>query len=44
MRERPLGEVARDLTRDVTLLVRQEVELAKAEMAERAGSPRLGWG
>ena len=32
-RDEPLGEVARDLTRDVSLLVRQEVQLAKAEMA-----------
>ena len=44
MRERPLGEVARDLTRDVSLLVRQEVELAKAEMAQkgRVAAPGLG--
>jgi hypothetical protein len=44
LRERPLGEVARDLTRDVTLLVRQEVELAKAEMTEkgRTAAPGLG--
>ena len=44
MRERPIGDVARDLTRDVSLLVRQEVELAKAEMAEkgRVAAPGLG--
>jgi hypothetical protein len=44
LRERPLGEVARDLTRDVTLLVRQEVELAKAEMTQkgRTAAPGLG--
>ena len=44
MRERPLGEVARDLTRDLSLLVRQEVELAKAEMAQkgRVAAPGLG--
>jgi hypothetical protein len=44
LRERPLGEIARDLTRDVTLLVRQEVELAKAEMAQkgRVAAPGLG--
>ena len=35
LRDRPLGEVARDLTRDVSLLVRQEVELAKAEMGQK---------
>ena len=44
LRERPLGEIARDLTRDVSLLVRQEVALAKAEMAEkgRVAAPGLG--
>jgi hypothetical protein len=44
LRERPLGDVARDLTRDVTLLVRQEVELAKAEMTQkgRTAAPGLG--
>ena len=44
LRERPLGEVARELTRDVSLLVRQEVELAKAEMTEkgRVAAPGLG--
>ena len=43
-RERPIGEVASDLTRDVSLLVRQEVELAKAEMAEkgRIAAPGVG--
>jgi cbb3-type cytochrome oxidase subunit 3 len=34
-RDESLGEVARDLTRDLSLLVRQEVQLAKAEMAEK---------
>jgi hypothetical protein len=44
LRERPLGEVAKALTRDVSLLVRQEIDLAKAEMAEkgRAAAPGLG--
>ena len=44
LRERPLGEVARELTRDVSLLVRQEVDLAKAEMAQkgRVAAPGLG--
>jgi len=36
MRERPIGDVASDLTRDLSLLVRQEVELAKAEMSGKA--------
>jgi hypothetical protein len=44
LREQPLGEVARDLTRDLSLLVRQEVELAKSEMAQkgRVAAPGLG--
>jgi Flp pilus assembly protein TadB len=44
LRERPIGEVAKDLTRDVSLLVRQEIQLAKAEMAEkgRTAAPGLG--
>ncbi len=43
-RDEPLGEVARDLTRDLSLLVRQEVELAKAEMAQkgRIAAPGVG--
>ena len=44
LRERPLGEVAKELTSDVSLLVRQEIELAKAEMAQkgRTAAPGLG--
>jgi hypothetical protein len=44
LRDRPLGEVAGELTRDVSLLVRQEIELAKAEMKEkgRVAAPGLG--
>jgi cbb3-type cytochrome oxidase subunit 3 len=43
-RDESLGEVARDLTRDLSLLVRQEVQLAKAEMAEkgRVAAPGVG--
>ena len=41
-RERPLGEVAKDLTQDVSLLVRQEIELAKAEMQQKV--TRIGKG
>lgn len=36
LRERPVGELAKDLTSDLSLLVRQEIELAKAEMAQKA--------
>jgi Putative Actinobacterial Holin-X, holin superfamily III len=44
LRERPIGEVAKELTSDVSLLVRQEIELAKAEMAQkgRTAAPGLG--
>ena len=44
LRERPIGEVAKDLTGDLSLLVRQEIELAKAEMAQkgRTAAPGLG--
>jgi VIT1/CCC1 family predicted Fe2+/Mn2+ transporter len=44
LRDRPLGEVARDLTKDLSLLVRQEIELAKAEMSQkgRTAAPGIG--
>jgi VIT1/CCC1 family predicted Fe2+/Mn2+ transporter len=44
LRDRPIGEVAGELTRDLSLLVRQEVELAKAEMREKGkvALPGLG--
>jgi hypothetical protein len=44
LRERPLGQVAKELTSDLSLLVRQEIALAKAEMAEkgRTAAPGLG--
>jgi Putative Actinobacterial Holin-X, holin superfamily III len=44
LREQPLRDVARDLTRDLSLLVRQEMELAKAEMTQkgRTAAPGLG--
>jgi hypothetical protein len=44
LRERPIGEVAKELTSDLSLLVRQEIELAKAETAEkgRTAAPGLG--
>ena len=35
LRDRPIGEIAGLLTRDLSLLVRQELELAKAEMREK---------
>lgn len=44
LHERPIGEVASALTRDLSLLIRQELELAKAEMREkgRIALPGLG--
>jgi|SRR3954447_13566643 len=44
LRERPVGEVARNLTADLSLLLRQEIDLAKAEMAEkgRTAAPGVG--
>jgi VIT1/CCC1 family predicted Fe2+/Mn2+ transporter len=44
LRERPIGEVAKELTSDLSLLVRQELEFAKAEMAQkgRTAAPGLG--
>ena len=44
LRERPIGEVAKSLTSDLSLLLRQEIDLAKAEMAEkgRTAAPGLG--
>jgi hypothetical protein len=44
LHERPIGEVASALTRDLSLLVRQELELAKAEMRQkgRIALPGLG--
>jgi hypothetical protein len=44
LRERPLGEVAKDLTSDLSLLVRQEIELAKAEMTQKGRAAALGVG
>jgi VIT1/CCC1 family predicted Fe2+/Mn2+ transporter len=44
LRERPLGEVAKELTSDLSLLVRQEIELAKAEMAAKGRLAATGLG
>ncbi len=44
LHDRPMGEVAAALTRDLSLLVRQELELAKTEMREKGkvALPGLG--
>ena len=44
LRDRPLAEVAKNLTSDVSLLVRQEIELAKAEMGQKARTAAPGIG
>jgi uncharacterized membrane protein YqjE len=36
LREQSMGELLKKLTRETTLLVRQEIDLAKTELAERA--------
>jgi len=36
--DRSLGQLFGDLTRDITILVRKEIELARTEMTHRAGS------
>ena len=44
LRERPIGEVAKNLTSDLSLLLRQEIELAKAELAQKARTAAPGLG
>lgn len=44
LRDRPIGEVTSALTRDVSLLVRQELRLAQAEMAEKGREAAVGVG
>ncbi|MEA2378232.1 MAG: hypothetical protein QOI45_2839 [Thermoleophilaceae bacterium] len=44
LRERPVGELLKELSTQTTTLVRQELELAKAEMAEKGKQVGLGAG
>jgi uncharacterized membrane protein YqjE len=44
LRDRPIGELLRQLSQETTTLVRQELELAKAEMAEKGKRAGLGAG
>jgi uncharacterized membrane protein YqjE len=44
LRERPTGELLKELSDQTTTLVKQEVELAKAELAEKAGQAGKGAG
>jgi nitrate/nitrite transporter NarK len=44
MRDRPTGELLRDLSDHTTTLVKQEMELAKAELQEKGKQAGLGAG
>jgi len=44
LRERPVGELLRELSQQTTTLVRQELELAKAEMAQKGRQAGVGAG
>jgi uncharacterized membrane protein YqjE len=44
LRDRPVGELLRQLSQETTTLVKQEIELAKAEMAEKGKQAGVGAG
>src|SRR5919107_1264713 len=44
LRDRPVGELLKELSTQTTTLVRQELELAKAEMAEKGKQAGVGVG
>ena len=44
LRDRPVGELLKELSTQTTTLVRQELELAKAEMVEKGKRAGLGVG
>jgi uncharacterized membrane protein YqjE len=44
LRERPLGELLRQLSEETTRLVHQEIELAKAELTEKGRQAGVGAG
>ena len=44
LRERRMGELVKDLSAQVSTLVRQEVDLAKAELAEKGKKAGVGAG
>jgi ABC-type dipeptide/oligopeptide/nickel transport system permease component len=43
-RNRPLGELMRDLVQDVNTLIHEEIELAKAELTQKARQAGVGAG
>jgi hypothetical protein len=44
LRDRPIGDLLKQLANETTTLVRQELDLAKAEMREKAGKAGPGFG
>jgi uncharacterized membrane protein YqjE len=44
LREQPVSELLKRLAHEMTILVRQELDLAKAEMREKAGKAGAGVG
>lgn len=44
LRDRPFGELLKQLSQETTTLVRQELDLAKAEMAEKGKQAGMGAG
>jgi uncharacterized membrane protein YqjE len=44
LRERPVGELLKQLSQETSTLVKQELDLAKAEMAEKGKKAGLGAG
>ena len=44
LRDRPIGELLKQLSQETTTLVRQELDLAKAEMAQKGKQAGLGAG
>jgi MFS family permease len=44
LRERPIGDLLKQLSQETTTLVRQELDLAKAEMAEKGKKAGKGAG
>jgi membrane protein len=44
LRDRPTGDLVRDLSTQVSTLVRQELELAKVELSDKGKEARLGIG
>ena len=44
MRDRPVGDLVKDATQQAQTLIRQEVELAKAELSEKGKQAGIGAG